>query len=100
MFGILGPAGSVPSLQVYQGLLYVVLALGLWKGKSWAWVLLIVTAVVGIVSQLVVISTSIVVLGAYVATAGLAVDLVFIYVALRKDTKEYFRQVSVREQFA
>jgi uncharacterized membrane protein (DUF2068 family) len=67
------------------GLLVIVDAYGLLKGRRWAWWMALILALVGAISSL---------LGLPWGVVGLGVELLIVYYLTRRNARDYFRPIS------
>lgn len=100
--------GGNYTYQFYYGFVLVVLSWGVWKGKGWAWSLIIIEGIAG----LLLLALSPLVVSAYTATTsvpeyltvsfyviGFLLNVLFLLYATRRSTKAYFGKESVRKDF-
>ena len=73
--------GLIGIVLTILGLVGFLLAWGLWTGKSWAWIVAIIFAIIGIISNLVTLPAGIV---------GLILNGLIIYYLTRPAVKGYF----------
>jgi hypothetical protein len=99
IFGIQGNTNAGSSAIAFQGILNVILGWGLWRGKGWAWTLLIITSILGFVvgiTNLIVSSfEQLLPAYAYAGIIGLPLDILFVYYATRTTVMGYFGKSSV-----
>ena len=70
----------VPTYTVLIGVIGLVAAWGLWIGRSWAWVIVLIIFIIGIIMDLVTLPTGIV---------GVVIDAIVLYLLLRPDTRRF-----------
>lgn len=80
--GILWVIGAV---LIIIGLLYLVLAYGLWTGRGWAWLISLILAGLGVVGSLLSLLR-----GGVVAIITLLLDVLIIYYLTRPNVKVFF----------
>jgi len=80
--GILWIIGAV---LIIVGLLYLVLAYGLWSGKGWAWWISLILAGLGVILSILSLLR-----GGVVAVITLLLDLLIIYYLLKPNVKAFF----------
>jgi hypothetical protein len=72
-------------ILIIIGLAYFVVAYGLWKGLSWAWVLTLIVSVIGII-----VGLGSIVVGNVGALFHVIVNAIVIYYLYRPNVKAYF----------
>ena len=70
----------VPTYSVVVGVIGLVVAWGLWIGRSWAWILAIIIFIIGIIMDLVTLPTGIV---------GVVIDAIVLYLLMRPGTRKF-----------
>ena len=62
------------------GVVALVAAWGLWLGRGWAWVIVLIIFIIGIIMDLVTLPTGIV---------GVVIDAIVLYLLTRPDTRRF-----------
>jgi hypothetical protein len=70
----------VPTYSVLIGVVALVAAWGLWLGRGWAWVIVLIIFIIGIIMDLVTLPTGIV---------GVVIDAIVLYLLMRPDTRRF-----------
>ena len=70
----------VPTYSVLIGVVALVAAWGLWLGRGWAWVIVLIIFIIGIIMDLVTLPTGIV---------GVVIDAIVLYLLMRPDTRKF-----------
>ena len=70
----------LPTYYVLVGVIGLVMAWGLWVGRSWAWVIALIIFIIGIIMDLVTLPTGIV---------GVVIDAIVLYLLMRPDTRKF-----------
>ena len=97
--GIRNQPENLASFQTFQGFVYVVLGWGLWRGKRWAWVLLVVVSAVGITNLLLDLVETPPAPEIYIGMAGLALDVLFVWYVTRRVVMDFFGISSMMDEF-
>ena len=75
----------IGGVLIIFGLLYLVLAYGLWTGKGWAWLISLILAGLGVLGSLLSLLR-----GGVVAIITLLLDVLIIYYLIRPNVKAFF----------
>jgi uncharacterized membrane protein (DUF2068 family) len=75
----------VSAFFIVIGLLVLLNAYGLWKGKSWAWWMSLILSLLGALSSVFILPTGVV---------SLAIELLILYYLTRGQVRDYFRPVA------
>jgi uncharacterized membrane protein (DUF2068 family) len=79
------------------GIASLVVAYGLFKGKSWAWFVAVALSIIGLVVNVISIVTSN--MGAIAgALVGIAINAVVLYYLSRRNVREYFGKVATPKE--
>jgi len=79
------------------GIASLVVAYGLFKGKSWAWFVAVALSIIGLVVNVISIVTSN--MGAIAgALVGIAINAVVLYYLSRRNVKQYFGKVATPKE--
>jgi uncharacterized membrane protein (DUF2068 family) len=79
------------------GIASVVVAYGLFKGKSWAWFVAIVLSIIGLAVNVISLVTSN--MGAMAgALVGIAINAIVLYYLSRRNVREYFGKVAAAKE--
>jgi uncharacterized membrane protein (DUF2068 family) len=75
----------VAAFFIVIGLLALLNAYGLWKGKSWAWWMSVALAILGVLSSVFILPAG---------AVSLAIELLVLYYMTRGQVRDYFRPVA------
>jgi hypothetical protein len=82
----LGPAKLVgPFFLMILGIASIIVSIGLYRGKGWAWTLLLVLSGFGAAGYLLNIVN-----GQFISVIGVVLDLVIIYYLYRPNVRKFF----------
>jgi hypothetical protein len=70
----------LPTYYVLIGVIGLVVAWGLWRGRGWAWTLALIIFIIGIIMDLITLPTGIV---------GVVIDAIVLYLLFRPDTRRF-----------
>ncbi len=86
---ILGPIlGAIAAVLIAIGIASIVVAIGLLKGKGWAWTLTMILSFIGIA-----ISIAEIVVANYGGIANLVINGIILYYLFRPNVKAYFGRI-------
>lgn len=74
---------AVTAIAAIIGLLYLLIAWGLWTGKGWAWLVMMIFAILGLIG-------SIIGLIAFVGVIPLIINIIILYYLTRPHVKAFF----------
>lgn len=85
------------ALLIPLGIASLVVAYGLFKGKSWAWFVAVVLSTIGLVVNAISLATSNIstIAGALV---GIAINAIVLYYLSRRNVRQYFGKVAAAKQ--
>lgn len=85
------------ALLIPLGIASLVVAYGLFKGKSWAWFVAVVLSIIGIAINVISLVTSN--MGAMAgALVGIAINAIVLYYLSRRNVRQYFGKVASAKQ--
>lgn len=85
------------ALLIPLGIASLVVAYGLFKGKSWAWFVAVVLSIIGIAINVISLVTSN--MGAMAgAFVGIAINAIVLYYLSRRNVRQYFGKVASAKQ--
>ena len=85
------------AILIPLGIASLVVAYGLFKGKSWAWFVAVVLSIIGIAINVISLVTSN--MGAMAgAFVGIAINAIVLYYLSRRNVREYFGKVATAKE--
>jgi uncharacterized membrane protein (DUF2068 family) len=85
------------TLLIPLGIASLVVAYGLFKGKSWAWLVAVVLSIIGLVVNVISLVTAN--MGAITgALVGIAINAIVLYYLSRRNVREYFGKVAAARE--
>jgi uncharacterized membrane protein (DUF2068 family) len=85
------------AILIPLGIASLVVAYGLFKGKSWAWLVAVVLSIIGIVVNVISLITAN--MGAITgALVGIAINAIVLYYLSRRNVRQYFGKVATARQ--
>jgi len=88
-----GAASLIGVVVIVLGLLYLVLAWGLWSGKGWAWIVSLILAALGIIISLILLLR-----GGLGTLIVLILDIIIIYYLLTPRVRTFFGESKPAQQ--
>ena len=73
------------SFGIVLGIIWLIMAWGLWTGKGWAWIITVILTIISIILSVVAV-----VVGAVASIITLIIDIVILYYLYRPNVKSYF----------
>jgi uncharacterized membrane protein (DUF2068 family) len=84
----LGPVGLLgPGFLFVLGIASIIVSVGLYKGKGWSWILLLILSGFGAAGYLLNIIN-----GQRFSIVGLAINIIIIYYLYRPNVRRFFRK--------
>jgi uncharacterized membrane protein (DUF2068 family) len=103
LFGGIATLIAIPFVAIFGalwialGIASLVVAYGLFKGKSWAWYVAVVLSIIGVVVNVISLVTGN--MGAITgALVGIAINAIVLYYLSRRNVRQYFGKVASAKQ--